>query len=257
MDLIFLSMLLMGFVLGLLGGGGSILTVPILFYLFELDAVTATAYSLFIVGAAASVGAFRNYKKSNLDLQVGVLFAIPALLGAFFSRAYLVPNLPSEVLNLGGFTLSKDNFILLIFAFMMLMASYSMIFGRSEAKNSKSKSRLFLSSLGLCVGVATGFVGAGGGFIIIPVLNKFAGLQIKKAMGTSLFIISINAGVGFLGDLISLSPDWVFLFKMTLLAVIGVLVGTSLNSKVPAKFLKKGFGIFVFTLGCWIVYKQL
>jgi len=246
----------MGFVLGLLGGGGSILTVPILFYLFDLDAVTATAYSLFIVGAAASVGAYRNYKKDNLALRTGVLFAIPALLGVFFSRSYLVPNLPEVIFDVEGLKLMKDSFILLVFACMMLMASYSMVFGRSDVERLPSKGRFFLSSLGFIVGIATGFVGAGGGFILIPTLNKFAGLEIKKAMGTSLFIISLNAGFGFLGDLLNLTPDWMFLFKLTALAIVGVLIGTHLNSKVPAKILKKGFGLFVFTLGLWIIYKQ-
>lgn len=253
----FISILIMGFVLGLLGGGGSILTVPILVYLFKLNAVTATAYSLFVVGTAASVGAVKNYRIKNLDLKIGFLFSLPGLLGVFLSRAYIVPSIPETILEVSNFTLTKDNFILTVFAVMMILASYSMIFGRSIKSNNKSLNSIALASLGFIVGVVTGFVGAGGGFIIIPVLNSFAGLEIKKAIGTSLFIISINSLLGFFGDLLTTSPDWSLLLNLSFLAVIGILVGTYFNSKVPARHLKKGFGFFVLTLGSWIIYKQL
>lgn len=252
-----LSILLIGFVLGLLGGGGSILTVPILVYLFKFDAVTSTAYSLFIVGAASCVGAFKSYKKGNLDLSVGLAFAVPGLIGVFTSRAFIVPSLPDTILSLQAFTLSKDSFILLVFALIMVTASYSMIFGRVQIKQESSSSILTLSSLGFTVGVCTGFVGAGGGFILIPVLNSLAGLDIKKSIGTSLFIIAVNSLIGFSGDLLRFQPDWPLLIKLSTLAILGVLVGSYFNSKVPAKILKKGFGFFVLTLGCWIVFKQL
>lgn len=255
--LAYLAILATGFVLGLLGGGGSILTVPILFYLFKLDAVTATGYSLFVVGSAACIGAFRNYKKDNLSISTGLFFAAPGVAGVFLSRAYIVPSLPETIFKFQGFSLAKDNFILIVFAIMMISASYSMIFGRSEVKDKKSIATPFLSLLGFAVGVATGFVGAGGGFIIVPVLNAFAGLDIKKAIGTSLFIMSINALLGFLGDLIVLKPDWTFLFTLSLLAMTGVLVGTHFNSKVKAKSLKKVFGFFVLILGSWIICKQV
>ena len=247
----------MGFVLGLLGGGGSILTVPILFYIFGLDAVTSTAYSLIIVGTAAAVGAYRNQKKGNVDFKTGVLFALPALVGVFLARAYIVPAVPEEVVKLGNLRLMKDSFILIVFAMMMLGASYSMIMGRTEVSNEKVSGLPFRSLLGFGVGLATGFVGAGGGFIIVPVLNRFAGLSIKKAMGTSLLIISINAVVGFSGDLLTLEPDWFFLIKLTSVAILGVLAGTSFNSKFPAKVLKKLFGFFVLALGVVIVCKQV
>jgi uncharacterized membrane protein YfcA len=257
MTLPLLAILLTGFVLGLLGGGGSILTVPILVYLFKLSAVTATAYSLFIVGSAACLGAFKNYQSNNLDLRTGVLFATPGVLGVFISRALIVPNLPEVIYNFNSFQLSKDNFILIVFATMMVLASYSMIFGRAEKKESKSLNKVYLAALGLIVGVVTGFVGAGGGFIIIPVLNRFAGLKIKKAIGTSLFIIALNSLIGFLGDVITIDPDWMLLFKLSSLALLGVWVGTYFNSKVPAKYLKKGFGFFVLILGSWIIYNQI
>lgn len=251
------SVLIMGFVLGLLGGGGSILTVPILVYLFKLNAVTATAYSLFIVGSAACIGAFKNYKKNNLDIRVGLLFSIPGFIGVFVSRAIVVPSLPDVIFNAQGLSLSKDNFILSVFAVLMIFASYKMITGRSEKKITYTVSSPLLGVLGFVVGLITGFVGAGGGFIIIPVLNQFAGLNIKKAIGTSLFVISINSLLGFCGDLLNLSPDWLFLFKLSCLAVIGVVAGAYFNTKVPAQVLKKGFGFFILTLGSWIIYKQI
>ena len=257
MTIAYLSILIMGFVLGLLGGGGSILTVPILVYLFKLNAITSTAYSLFIVGAAASIGAFKHYRSKNLNLTTGVTFAIPGFIGVFISRAYIVPNLPETIFRINDFQLSKDNLILLVFASMMVLASFSMIFGRSESKELKSVHHQILLTLGFCVGIVTGFVGAGGGFIIIPALNKFAGLSIKKSIGTSLFIISVNSLLGFFGDLINIQPDWFLLFSLVALATFGVLIGTYFNSKVPAKHLKKGFGFFVLILGSWILYNQI
>jgi len=253
----FISILFVGFVLGLLGGGGSILTVPILIYLFKIDVVTATAYSLFTVGSASSVGAFRNYRKNNLNLGVGINFAIPGLLGVFTSRALIVPSLPQVILSTESLQISKDNLILAVFAIMMILASYSMIFGRNVQTNQKPLSHFKLALLGFTVGVFTGFVGAGGGFILIPVLNSLAGLEIKKAIGTSLFIMSVNSLIGFLGDLLSFQPDWLLLLQLSFLTITGVLVGTYFNSKVPAKVLKKGFGVFVLSLGCWIIYNQV
>lgn len=257
MSVPFLAILLMGFVLGLLGGGGSILNVPILVYLFKLNAVTATAYSLFIVGTAACVGAFKSHRGKNLDLNTGILFSVPGFIGVFFSRAFIVPSLPEQIFQMQNFILSKDDFILLVFALMMILASYSMIFGRIEVAKTKPMSGVSLGGLGFTVGVLTGFVGAGGGFIIIPVLNAFAGLDIKKAIGTSLFIIAVNSLLGFLGDLLSLKPDWPLLIQLSGLSIFGVLIGNYFNSKVPAKILKKGFGFFVLTLGSWIIYKQI
>lgn len=253
----YLSVLFMGFVLGLLGGGGSILTVPILVYLFKLSAVTSTAYSLFIVGVAASIGAFKNYKIKNVALKTGLLFSVPGFIGVFVSRAVIVPSLPEKIISHSNFILSKDDFILVIFAIMMILASYSMIFGRSDKKSKASLNNVVLLLLGFTVGVLTGFVGAGGGFIIIPVLNAFAGLDIKKAIGTSLLVIAVNSLLGFFGDLFNLQPDWGLLAKLSTLSIIGVLIGTYFNSKVPAKLLKKGFGFFVLLLGSWIIFKQI
>ena len=257
MTINFLVVLLMGVVLGLLGGGGSILTVPILVYLFKINAVTATAYSLFVVGSAACVGAVKSYRKNNLSLKTGLLFALPGFIGVFASRAYIVPSLPEVIMKTQNLTLTKDSFILMVFSVMMIVASYSMIFGRSTTQDSKPLQNTSLGAIGFIVGVFTGFVGAGGGFILIPVLNTLAGLDVKKAIGTSLFIISFNSLLGFIGDLFNLEPDWIFLAKLTLLAVLGVLVGGYFNSKVPAKFLKKIFGVFILILGAWIIFRQI
>lgn len=251
----FLAILFTGFVLGLLGGGGSILTVPILVYIFKIHPSLATAYSLFVVGTAASFGAFKNFKKGNLDVAAGLSFAFPGLLGVFCSRAFIVPNLPETVLSFASFHLEKGPFIMIVFASMMVLASYSMIMGRGESR--AQKQNIFMRVLlGFTVGVATGFVGAGGGFILIPVLVKFAGLSMKKAVGTSLFIIAINSLIGFTGDVFVSSIDWVFILKLAGLAVLGILLGTSLSAKVPGKVLKKIFGFFVLILGSWILYNQ-
>jgi uncharacterized membrane protein YfcA len=252
----FIAILFTGFVLGLLGGGGSILTVPILVYIFKIHPAIATAYSLFIVGTAASFGAYRNFKAQTLDVKTGLSFAFPGLIGVFCSRTLIVPNLPEVVLSTPLFQLEKGAFIMVVFATMMILASYSMIMGRSEG-HAQKQNLITRSLLGFLVGIATGFVGAGGGFILIPVLIKFAGLPMKKAVGTSLFIISINSLIGFTGDIFVSTIDWGFIFKLAVLAVLGILLGTSMSKKVPGKILKKIFGFFVLILGSWIIYSQV
>lgn len=252
----YLLIIFMGFTLGLLGGGGSILTVPILVYFFNLGAVKATAYSLFIVGFTASVGAFRNFKNKNVDIKTGLMFALPGFVGVFCSRAFIIPQLPQTILKISNYSLSKDSFIMIVFAIMMLMASYSMIFGRKEKKAKMNLSIFSLILIGFSVGLITGFVGAGGGFIIIPALITFAGLDMKKAVGTSLFIISINSIIGFSGDLFTTNIDWTFLIRLTAFSILGIFIGVGLSSKVPSALLKKVFGGFILLLGTIILYQQ-
>ena len=253
-------MLLMGFTLGLLGGGGSILSVPILVYVFKFSAVKATAYSLFIVGCSASVGAIRNYKKRTINSSLAVSLSLPGLLGVYISRTIIIPKLPDVILKINELEVSKNNFILLCFSFLMLIASYSMIFGRKESSKKIRDLRMPEKiTMGLLIGVITGFVGAGGGFIIVPVLIYFFDLETKKAIGTSLMVISINSLMGFLGSsLNSLQEiDFELLISLSAIASMGILSGAYLNQFVPAKRLKQGFGFFVVALGIWISYQQL
>ncbi|WP_405377056.1 sulfite exporter TauE/SafE family protein [Nonlabens sp. Asnod3-A02] len=256
----FIGALLIGFVLGLVGGGGSILTVPILVYALTLNPVLATAYSLFVVGTTSLVGAIKNMTKGLVDFKTAIIFAIPAFIAVYLTRAYLIPAIPDELFTVNGFMLTKNLAIMLFFAFVMLLASFSMI--RNKRKESDEDSVVtynypIIVVEGLVVGTITGIVGAGGGFLIIPSLVLLAKLPMKKAVATSLFIISINSLIGFLGDVKNLEIDWFFLLPFTALSIIGIFLGIYLNKFIDGKKLKKAFGWFVLVMGIYIIIKEL
>lgn len=252
--------LIIGLVLGLIGGGGSILTVPILVYLLYINPVTATAYSLFVVGVSALVGAIRNMQKGLVDFRTAIVFAIPAFIAVYSTRKFLVPAIPEELFSIGGFLLTKNIAIMLFFAIIMLVASISMIknkSGDSEEKTEITYNYPLIIIEGLVVGVLTGIVGAGGGFLIIPALVLLAKLPMKKAVATSLLIIAIKSLIGFIGDVENLEIDWMFLITFTTVSVIGIFLGIYLSKFIEGKKLKKGFGWFVLIMGIYIIYKEL
>ena len=256
----YVGALLIGIVLGLIGGGGSILTVPILVYLMFVNPVTATAYSLFIVGVSALVGAIRNIQKGLVDFRTAIVFAIPAFIAVYSTRKYLVPAIPEELFTMGSFIMTKNIAIMLFFAIIMLIASISMI--RNKRTESDEASVVtynypLIIVEGIVVGVLTGIVGAGGGFLIIPALVLLAKLPMKKAVATSLLIIAIKSLIGFIGDVENLDIDWVFLIKFTAISVIGIFLGIYLSKFVNGKSLKKGFGWFVLIMGIYIIFKEL
>lgn len=256
--------LIMGISLGLLGGGGSILTVPILIYLFGVNAVNATAYSLFIVGLASGFGAFGKMRDGLVNLKVGVSFAVPGFLGVFLSRAYVIPSLPETIYEWGSFVVTKDILIMLVFSIMMILASFSMIRGREDKGNIESKGKdtnmnfSLIAIEGLVVGALTGFVGAGGGFLIIPALVVLAKLPMKIAVGTSLMIISFKSLLGFIGDvMVNPNIQWTFLITLSIISVVGIFIGAYFSKMVPERILKKGFGYFVLVMGAFILYQQV
>jgi len=255
----YIGALLVGITLGLLGGGGSILTVPILVYLLGVNPVLATAYSLFVVGTTSLVGAVRNMTQKMVDIKVAMLFSLPALLAVYLTRRYIVPAIPEELFIIAGLTMTKDLAIMLFFALIMLAASISMIKGRKEKpvnKNTRIKLPLIFAE-GIIVGVLTGIVGAGGGFLIIPALVLFANLPMKKAVATSLLIIAAKSLTGFIGDVQTLTIEWSFLLTFTGFSIIGIFIGIYLNRFIEGKNLKKGFGWFVLLMGFYIITKEL
>lgn len=259
----YISSIFMGLSLGMIGGGGSILTVPILVYLFAINPILATAYSLFIVGLTALVGGGFYLKKGEVDLKTGLIFAVPSFIGVYLTRAYVVPQLPDPVFSLGAHAISKPLLIMLVFAVLMVVASVSMIKTKKTsalpAKEFSPLNRFLLISLeGLVVGGITGFVGAGGGFLIIPALVLLVGMPMKIAVGTSLFIIAAKSLLGFIGD-VQHQPfiDWKLLLTVSSIAIVGLFIGMSLSKKVSEKALKKGFGYFVLIMGAFILYDQI
>ena len=257
----FAGALLIGIVLGLIGGGGSILTVPVLVYLMHINPVTATAYSLFVVGVSSTVGALKNIQKGLVDFKTAIVFSIPAFIAVYGTRKYLLPAIPEVLFEVGDFTVTKDIGIMVFFAFIMLLASVSMIRGRCKNCDDDTAQVEYNFPMiileGLVVGVLTGIVGAGGGFLIIPALVMLAKLPMKKAVATSLLIIAIKSLIGFLGDVQNLAIDWKLLLSFTALSVIGIFLGIWLSNFIKGSNLKKSFGWFVVVMGLYILYKEL
>jgi uncharacterized protein len=258
----YLASLLIGISLGLIGGGGSILTVPVLVYLFSVEPVMATAYSLFIVGATSLVGVFPKYKEGLVNLKTAAIFGIPAIAAVYATRKWIVPAIPDHVMSIGDFELTKPILMMLLFAVLMTAASISMIRDKSDKcvdcpeEEQKFNYPLIMVE-GVVVGILTGLVGAGGGFLIIPALVLLSKLPMKQAVGTSLLIIAMKSLIGFTGDLGHYHMDWKLLLIVTGLAVIGLFIGNSFSRKINAVTLKKGFGWFVLVMGIYIIVKEL
>jgi uncharacterized protein len=270
----YIGAVVMGLSLGLIGGGGSILTVPILVYLFQVDAVLATAYSLFIVGLTSLVGSVSHVRLGNVHWRTAIVFGIPSIISVFLTRSYLVPRIPDPIMTFGqdpsgGATLviTKSVGLLLLFAVIMVMAAYSMIkpskkSGTDTLSNAEDVQPQFNYPLilaeGAIVGVVTGLVGAGGGFLIIPALVLLAKLPMKQAVGTSLMIIAAKSLIGFVGDMRGNEViDWSFLGVFSSIAVVGILLGSWLSKRIPGEKLKPAFGWFVLVMGTYIIIKEL
>lgn len=270
----YIGAILMGLSLGLIGGGGSILTVPILVYLFQVDAVLATAYSLFIVGLTSLVGSFSHIKLGNIHWRTAIVFGIPSIISVFLTRSYLVPRISDPILTFGqdpsggaSMVITKSVGLLLLFAVIMVMAAYSMIKPtkkpaadglQANENNEPQFNYPLILAEGAIVGVVTGLVGAGGGFLIIPALVLLAKLPMKKAVGTSLMIIAAKSLIGFVGDMRGDEViDWSFLGVFSSIAVVGILLGSWLSKRIPGEKLKPAFGWFVLVMGTYIIIKEL
>ncbi|MBT3612433.1 MAG: sulfite exporter TauE/SafE family protein [Flavobacteriales bacterium] len=251
--------LVIGVVLGITGGGGSILTVPILVYLLGVMPITATAYSLFIVGITALFGTFRNIMKGTIDFRVAFVFSIPAFIAVYLTRNLIIPSIPTIIFAVQNFVLTKDLAIMIFFAFIMFFSAISMIRTRKNiAVKQVSEFNFFIITIeGFVIGMLTGLVGAGGGFLIIPALVLFANLPMKKAVATSLMIISIKSLIGFLGDIGNIEIDWEFLLMFSILSIIGIIIGIYLNNFIESKKIKKAFGWFLLVMAIYIIIKEI
>jgi uncharacterized membrane protein YfcA len=254
----YLASICIGLVLGLLGGGGSILSIPILVYLFNVDAVMASAYSLFIVGVTSLVGAIPKYREQLVSIRTGLVFGIPSVFAIFSTRRWVVPAIPDVLFHVGNFPFTKRILLLGIFAVLMILASVTMI-RRQGAFESEDNGYHVAGIIfqGLLIGFLTGLVGAGGGFLIIPALVLLTGIPFKAAVGTSLFIIAINSLTGFVGDVMNYPIQWNFLLVITALAVAGILIGNKFSKKLPASQLRKSFGWLTLITGTWILLKEI
>lgn len=261
----FIAFLIIGIILGLIGGGGSILGVPVLVYIMYYSAEMATSYSLFIVGLTALIGAIAYLRKGEISVEAILQFALASMISVFCVRKFVLPSIP-ETLHFFDFEFSKHVMIMIVFAVLILSSSVSMIKKRkynriNEVKwDEFAKSPLglpFIILLGIAVGFITGFVGAGGGFIIVPVLIFFLRLNFKKAIGTSLCIIAINSLVGFTGNFGHQNIEWTFLLSISVICAIGILLGSMLSNKISSKKLKPAFGWFTLAVGIFVLVKEI
>lgn len=237
---------LVGLSLGLLGGGGSILTVPLLTYVAGMDAKEAIAASLFVVGTTSVVSTIAHARRGNVQWRTGLIFGVASMVGAFLGGL------------LGGFI--PSTILMVAFALMMLATATAMLRGRKKKADTGEKKALPLGKIlaeGLAVGLVTGLVGAGGGFLVVPALALLGGLPMPIAVGTSLLVISMKSFAGLAGYMTSVSLDWPLVLAVTAAALVGALIGARLTSVVPEQALRKGFGVFVLVMGVFILYQEL
>ncbi|MFD2726697.1 sulfite exporter TauE/SafE family protein [Hyunsoonleella rubra] len=254
----YIGALIVGLVLGLIGGGGSILTVPVLVYILGYNPIVATAYSLFVVGTSSLVGTFQKYKEGLVDFKTGLVFSFPSFIAVYLSRRYLLPSIPERLFSAGDFNFTKDMGIMIFFAIIMIIASYSMIKNNTKTGANNFGQPYYKTFVqGLIIGTITGIIGAGGGFLYVPALVLWANIPMKKAVGTSLIIITVNSLIGFLGDVQTLEIEWVFLLTFTAIAVLGIIIGVFLSKFISGKKLKKSFGYFILIMATYIIYKEL
>ena len=250
--------LFVGISLGLIGGGGSILAMPILVYIFHYNPQLATSYSLFIVGISALIGSINHYKLNNLNLNTAFVFGIPSIVSLLLTRKFVLPQIHNVIFSFNKVVITKNILLMIVFAALMIAASISMIKNKKNETKINIPSKNKLVFVGFMVGIVTGFLGAGGGFLIIPALIFFAALPMKQAIGTSLFIIAVNAMIGFIGDLINnVHLNFQFLLLFSVIAIIGIFIGTYLSKKVDGNKLKPAFGWFVLVAGIYIIAKEL
>ncbi|MCH1414670.1 MAG: sulfite exporter TauE/SafE family protein [Glaciecola sp.] len=264
----FLAAILMGIVLGVIGGGGSILTVPILVYLMAVPADIATGYSLLIVGATAAYGAISYFKQGLVDVKSSIIFAIPSIMAVYLTRAYLMPNVP-DTLNIATFSFSKNVAIMVFFAVLMLVSAAMMLKkayaepitlqqAGSDEVITISPNILLIAVEGAFVGVITGVLGAGGGFLIIPALVLLMGMPMKKAVGASLFIIALKSLIGFTGDLQSgIDLDIPLLGMMLLATFIGMTISKKIAGNLEGQTLQKFFAYFTLAIAVFIIVKEI
>ncbi|MFX0557635.1 sulfite exporter TauE/SafE family protein [Maribacter sp. CXY002] len=256
----YMGALSVGLVLGLMGSGGSIITIPILTYIFQISPITTTAYSLFVVGTSSTIGVLSNWKKGLVDYRIAIVFSVPAFIAVYIVRKYLIPIIPIEIVTIKEFVVTRDTGIMVLFAIIMLLSSLSMILKKRLPINGHNTYRLnypIIIVAGLTIGLLTGIVGIGGGFLIIPTLVLFMKIPMKKAVATSLFIISIKSLIGFTGDIGNLVINWRFLLGFTLISTLGICLGIYISNYIKGEHLKKYFGCMVLIISVGILYKEI
>lgn len=256
----YMASIVIGVLLGLIGGGGSILNVPVLVYLFHLSPLVATGYSLFIVGMSSAIGSISYFKNGLVNLPTAIQFGIPSIVSALVTRRFILPLIPEQIVIHTDIQFSRDLLLMVLFAIIMLFASFAMLKKNNSQRGDtagKEGHLLILMLQGGVVGLVTGLVGAGGGFLIIPALMFIRKLSMKEAVGTSLLIIAANSLFSFFGQMDHLTIDWLFLLELNGLSILGIILGTYLSTFINGAKLKPAFGVFVLVMGLYIIAKEV
>lgn len=254
----YFGILLMGITLGIIGGGGSIIALPIMVYLFKIPADEAIVYSLFIIGCTSIFASISNIKQKNFDAVTACKFGAASVLMVAITRSCIVPNIPTILFTFNHIHIYKSAVLLLLFAILMLVASLKMITNNNPANADANPNSLFLIFRGAAIGVLTGLIGAGGGFLIVPTLIYHANLTIKKAIGTSLLIIGANSLIGFgISTIHTPVHNWQQLITFISIAIAGAVIGMAVSKKISNQKLKIVFGWFVLITGLYIIVKEL
>lgn len=253
-----LASLGIGLSLGLIGAGGSILTIPVFVYILKKDPVSSSVYSMFVVGISSMAGSIQSILNKLVDFRAVLTFGIPSVVGVFIARKTIFPVIPDEF-SIGSFLLSKNMLLMLCLSLLMLLAARRMLKPAIRNDHVQHEDKQVTTSLllrGLMVGIVTGLLGIGGGFLIVPALYLLVNLPVKKAIGTALLIITINSLFSFLNSYASIDIDWLLLLKFSIGAIVGIIIGTKLSQRIPGAYLKKTFGLVILGMSFYIVYKQ-
>lgn len=255
----FIAAFFIGISLGLIGGGGSILTIPVLVYLFHIQPTIATGYSLFIVGISSLAGSYTSYRNGNIHFKSVLYFGVSSIITVVLIRRLVIPLIPEELFKIGSLEITRSMLTMILLALVMIMASFKMIFKATPLNANTTYSMPYSSAIlrGIQIGILTGLLGAGGGFLIIPVLIFSFQLPMKKAIGSSLMIIALNALFGFISDLSQYDINWNLLLMITGNAVLGTFIGNAMGLKLSGEKLKMGFGIFILFAGIYIIMREL
>ncbi|MDM1295458.1 sulfite exporter TauE/SafE family protein [Sphingobacterium sp. N143] len=257
----FILAVLVGLSMGLMGSGGSILTLPIFVYLFHIEPQYALDYSLFSIGILALIGSIRPLKKNEINLKTTAIFLVPSLFSVYLTKRYLLAAIP-EQFNLAGVEISRNHTIMLLFSAVIIISASAMVTQRKQVKtvavimNSVQIAKITL--VGFLVGIMTGLVGAGGGFIIVPALVLLIGIPLKQAIATSLFIIGLNASFGLVANYQLMEHiNWPILILFTLITLIGLQIGSKWKERLDTIKLKGIFGYFLLGIGTLILISEI
>ena len=252
--------LFVGLSLGMIGAGGSILTVPVFIFILKIDPLTSSIYSMFVVGISSLAGGIKSIFHKLVDIKTMFVFGIPSVTGVLVARNFIFPSIPDQIFSLGGFVVSKKILFMFCISTLMFFAAVKMLqAASSKRETTRDEPHVkpgFLIIQGLIVGIITGLFGIGGGFLIVPALYFWTHLPMKKAVGTTLLIIAMNSLFSFSTCYAASVINWSLLIRFSLGAIIGIFIGTRIAEKISGDYLKKIFGWFVMAISFYIVIKQ-